>query len=86
MFGSENFILSSPLVFFAFLAVSLVLCFLEHKTRAKWLFVVLGAISIAAAFLAFLYFGASLADLLLYLLVIVFVRLLIIALERRAEK
>lgn len=86
MFGSENFIFSSPLVFFAFLAVSLIFCFLEYKTRVKWPFAVLGAVSIGAAFLAFLYFGASLADLLLYLLMIVFVRLIIIVLERRTEK
>ncbi len=86
MFGSENFILSSPLVFFAFLAVSLVFCFLEYKTKAKWLFAILGAVSIGTAFLAFLYFGASLADILLYLLIVVFVRLLLIALERRAEE
>lgn len=86
MFGSENLILTSPLVFFACVAVSALFAFLEYKTRAKTLFAVLSACAMAGVFVTFLFVGATLADLLLYLLVTVFFRLIFVMLEGRARE
>ena len=86
MFGSENLILTSPLLFLACVAVSVLFAFLEYKTRAKTLFTVLSALAMAGAFVAFLLVGATLADLLLYLLAAVLVRLIFVMLEGRAKE
>lgn len=86
MFGSENLILTSPLVFFACVAVSALLAFLEYKTKAKTLFAILSAFAMAGTFVTFLFVGATLADLLLYLLVTVFFRLIFVMLEGRARE
>ena len=86
MFGNENMILTSPLLFLALAAVGALLAFLEYKTRAKKLFILLGALWMAGAFLVFLWMNATLADLLLYLLVTVFVRLIFVFLEGRGKE
>lgn len=86
MFGSENLILTSPLLFLACVAVSALFAFLEYKTRVKTLFTVLSALAMAGAFVAFLFVGATLADLLLYLLATVLVRLIFVTLEGRAKE
>ncbi len=86
MFGSENLILASPLLFLACVAVSALFAFLEYKTRVKTLFTVLSALAMAGAFVAFLFVGATLADLLLYLLATVLVRLIFVTLEGRAKE
>ena len=86
MFGSENLILTSPLLFLSCVAVSALFAFLEYKTRVKTLFTVLSALAMAGAFVAFLFVGATLADLLLYLLATVLVRLIFVTLEGRAKE
>ena len=85
MFGSENLILTSPLVFLICVAVSALLTILENKTRKKWLFAILGAVSVAASFVVFLVLGAVLSDLLLYLLIVVCMRLVPMMAEGRGE-
>ena len=82
MFGSENFILSSPWMVI-FIAISAVLDFLEYKFRAKWIFLVANALLCAFAFVSFLSQGAGLSDVLLYLLAVIFARLCFMMLERR---
>ncbi len=86
MFGSENLILTSPLLFLACAAVSALFAFLEYKTRVKTLFTVLSALAMAVSFVAFLFAGATLADLLLYLLAIVLVRLIFVMFEGREHE
>ena len=85
MFGSENLILSSPWPLIL-IAISAVLDFLEYKFRVKWIFLVANALLCAFAFVAFLSLGAGLADVLLYLLAVVFARLLFTMLERRRSE
>ena len=74
MFGSENFILSSPLMLIG-IAVSVLLSFFEYKFRKKWIFITANALFCAFAFVVFLSFGANLADVLLFLLAVLAARL-----------
>lgn len=82
MFGSENFILSSPLMLIM-IAVSVLIDLGEYKCRRKWIFLAANAVCTAAAFLGFLAQGAALSDVLLYLLAVIFARLCFMMLERR---
>ena len=82
MFGSENFILSSPLMLIG-IAVSVLLSFFEYKFRKKWIFITANALFCAFAFVVFLSFGATLADVLLFLLAVLAARLGFVMLEGR---
>ncbi len=82
MFGSENFILSSPLMLIG-IAVSVLLSFFEYKFRKKWIFITANALFCAFAFVVFLSFGANLADVLLFLLAVLAARLGFVMLEGR---
>ncbi len=82
MYGTENLILSSPVmwIFFVLTAIS---SFLEYKLSCKWLWIVLGAVLQAAAVITLLFVRAALLDALLYILGVVLIRLCFVMLERR---
>lgn len=82
MFGSENFILSSPWMI-GLIVVSALISFCEYKFRRKWIFITANALTSAFAFVVLLICGATLADVLLYLLAILAVRLGFAMLDRR---
>lgn len=82
MFGSENFILSSPLMLIG-IVISVLLCFCEYKFRKKWIFITANALFCAAAFVVFLAFEAKLSDLLLFVLIVLAARLGFLFLEGR---
>lgn len=82
MFGSENFILSSPLMLIC-IVISALISFCEYKFRRKWIFITANALFCAFAFVLFLSYGAGLSDTLLYLLAVLAVRLGFVMLEGR---
>ena len=82
MYGTENLIVSSPLLWILF-AASAILGFLEYKLPHKWIWITLTVISQAAAVIALLFANAALSEFLLYILVVLFIRLCYIMLERR---
>lgn len=82
MFGSENFILSSPLMLIG-IVISVLLSLCEHVFRKKWIFITANALFCAAAFVVFLAFEARLSDLLLFVLAVLAARLGFLFLEGR---
>ena len=82
MYGTENLIFASPLMWI-FFAVTAILGFLEYKLPLKWLWITLTVGSQAAAVVALLFANAALSEFLLYILVVLFIRLCYIMLERR---
>ena len=82
MYGSENLIVSSP-VMWIFFAVTAILGFLEYKFPQKWVWIVLNVLTQTAAVAALLFKGAVLSELLLYVLAVLFIRLCYIMHERR---
>ena len=82
MFGSENFILSSPLMLIG-IVISVLLSLCEHVFRKKWIFITAHALFCAAAFVVFLAFEAKLSDLLLFVLIVLAARLGFLFLEGR---
>jgi hypothetical protein len=82
MYGTENLIISSP-VMWIFFAIAAILGFLEYKLPHKWIWITLAVVSQAAAVVALLFAGAALSEFLLYILVVLFIRLCYIMLERR---
>ena len=82
MYGTENLIISSPIMWI-FFAVTAILGFLEYKLPLKWLWITLAVAVQAAAVVALLFAGAALSEFLLYILFVLFIRLCYIMLERR---
>ena len=82
MYGTENLIISSP-VMWIFFAIAAILGFLEYKLPHKWIWITLAVVSQAVAVVALLFAGAALSEFLLYILVVLFIRLCYIMLERR---
>ena len=82
MYGSENLIVSSPILWI-FFAVTAILGFLEYKLPHKWIWIALTVTYQAVAVIALLFAGAALSEFLLYILVVLFIRLCYIMLERR---
>ena len=82
MYGAENLLISSPLMWI-FFAVTAILGFLEYKLAHKWIWIALAVLTQTAAALALLFAGAALSEFLLYILVVLFIRLCYIMLERR---
>ena len=82
MYGTDNLIISSP-VMWIFFAVTAILGFLEYKLPHKWIWIALTVVSEAAAVAALLFANAALSEFLLYILVVLFIRLCYIMLERR---
>lgn len=82
MYGSENLIVSSP-VMWIFFAISAILGFLEYKIPHKWLWITLNVLTQTAAVIALLFAGAALSEFLLYILAVLFIRLCYIMFERR---
>ena len=82
MYPSETLLFSSPLLWILFAATALV-CFLEYKLRAKWLWILCGALLQTAAVILLLFADAALADLLLYVLGVILIRLCFECIERR---
>ena len=82
MFGSENFILSSPLMLIG-IVISVLLSLCEHVFRKKWIVITANALFCAAAFVVFLAFEAKLSDLLLFVLIVLAARLGFLFLEGR---
>lgn len=68
-----------------FLAVAVLLTFLEHRLRAKWVWIALNAILLTAASALFLVLGAGLSELLLFLLVFLLIRLGFVYIEGRGK-
>ena len=82
MYGTENLIISSPIMWI-FFAIAAILGFLEYKLPLNWLWITLSVAAQAAAVVALLFAGAALSEFLLYILVVLFIRLCYIMLERR---
>ena len=82
MYGAENLLISSPLMWI-FFAVTAILGFLEYKLAHKWIWIALAVLTQTAAALSLLFAGAALSEFLLYILVVLFIRLCYIMLERR---
>ena len=82
MYGSENLIVSSPILGI-FFAVTAILGFLEYKLLHKWIWITLTVITQTAAVVALIFAGAALSEFLLYILYVLFIRLCYIMLERR---
>lgn len=82
MYPAENLILSSPLLWI-FFALTAVFCFLEYKVSKKWIFIGCNVLIQIAATVALLFASAALADFLLYVLGVLFIRLCFVMLERR---
>lgn len=82
MYPTENLILSSPLMWI-FFALTAVFCFLEYKLSKKWIFIGCAVLTQIAATVGLLFVNAALADFLLYVLVVLFIRLCFVMLERR---
>jgi hypothetical protein len=82
MYGTEYLIISSPIMWI-FFAVTAILGFLEYKLPLKWLWIALTVVTQAVAVAALLFANAALSEFLLYILVVLFIRLCYIMLERR---
>ena len=82
MFGTENFILSSPLMLIG-IVISVLLDLCEYKFQKKWIFITANALFCAAAFVVLLAFEARLSDLLLFVLAVLAARLGSVFLEGR---
>jgi hypothetical protein len=67
------------------LAVALLLTFLEHRLRAKWVFLALHAVLLAAAAFLFMTLGAGLSEMLVFLLLYLLIRLGFVFLEGRGK-
>ncbi len=80
--SGENFpkVLLSML---AFLAIAMLLTFLEHRFRMKWLWIALHAVLVTAASLVLMMLGAGLSEILVFLLVFLLIRLLFVFFEGR---
>ena len=85
MYGTENLIISSPLMWI-FFAIAAILSFLEYKLPHKWIWITLNILSQTAAVIALLFANAALSEFLLYILTVLFIRLCYIMLERRTAK
>ena len=82
--SSENF--PKVLIFMLiFLAVAVLLTFLEHRLRAKWVWIALEAILIVSASVVFMTLGAGLSELLLFLLLFLLGRLCFVFWEGRGK-
>ena len=68
-----------------FLAVAVLLTFLEHRLRAKWVWIALEAILIVSASVVFMTLGAGLSELLLFLLLFLLSRLCFVLWEGRGK-
>jgi predicted membrane protein len=68
-----------------FLAAAVLLTFLEHRLRAKWVWIALNAILLTAASALFLVLGAGLSELLLFLLLFLLIRLGFVYIEGRGK-
>jgi hypothetical protein len=68
-----------------FLAAAVLLTFLEHRLRAKWVWIVLNAILLTVASALFLVLGAGLSELLLFLLLFLLIRLGFVYIEGRGK-
>ena len=68
-----------------FLAAAVLLTFLEHRLRAKWVWIALNAVLLTAASALFLVLGAGLSELLLFLLLFLLVRLVFVYFEGRGK-
>ena len=68
-----------------FLAVAVLLTFLEHRLRLKWVWIALEAILITAASVVFMALGAGLSEMLLFLLLFLLVRLSFVLFEGRGK-
>ena len=66
------------------LALAVLLTFLEHRLRAKWVFLALHAVLLSAAFL-FMTLGAGLSEMLVFLLLYLLIRLGFVFLEGRGK-
>ena len=83
MYGAENLLISSPLMWI-FFAVTAILGFLEYQLpRQGILWITLTVLTQTVAVIALLFAGAALSEFLLYILVVLFIRLCYITLERR---
>lgn len=82
MYGSENLIVSSPILWI-FFAVTAILGFLEYKLPHKWIWITLTVITQTVAVIVLIFAGAVLSEFLLYVLAVLFIRLCYIMLERR---
>ena len=82
MYGTENLIVSSPVLWILF-GITAILGFFEYKFSHKWIWISLTVLSQVAAVVALLFVNAALSEFLLYILVVLFIRLCYIMLERR---
>lgn len=67
------------------LAVAVLLTFLEHRLRTKWVFVALHAVLITASAFLFMTLGAGLSEILVFLLLYLLVRLCFVFFEGRGK-
>ncbi len=84
MYPTESILIMSPLMWVYF-ALTAVFCFLEYKCSKKWLFIVACVAVQIAATITLLVIGGALADFLLYVLAVLFIRLCFVMLERRKK-
>jgi hypothetical protein len=82
MYPADNILISSPLMWI-FMILTAVFCFLEYKLSKKWIFIIACVAVQVAATVTLLSIGGALADFLLYVLIILFIRLCFVMLERR---
>lgn len=73
------------LLMLIFLAAAVLLAFLEHRFRTKWVWIALDAILVTAASGVFMALGAGLSELLLFLLLFLLVRLCFVYIEGRGK-
>lgn len=67
------------------LALAVLLTFLEHRLRAKWVFLALHAVLLTAAAFLFMTLGAGLSEMLVFLLLYLLIRLGFVFLEGRGK-
>lgn len=67
------------------LAVAVLLTFLEHRLRTKWVFVALHAVLITVSAFLFMTLGAGLSEMLVFLLFYLLVRLCFVFFEGRGK-
>jgi hypothetical protein len=65
------------------LAVALLLTFLEHRLRAKWVFLSLHAVLITAVAFLFMTLGSGLSEMIVFLLLYLLIRLIFVCFEGR---
>ena len=67
------------------LALAVLLTFLEHRLRAKWVFLALHAVLLTAVAFLFMTLGAGLSEMLVFLLLYLLIRLGFVFLEGRGK-